>query len=55
MTMACLGIVMLVFGGVPTHVVDVPRSKLARYSPEQVKWAKACAARHGIRYRIVER
>jgi hypothetical protein len=52
--MPCLAL-MLWLGGVPNGTVEVPRSALAQYTPAQIKWAKLCAARHGIRYRIVER
>jgi|SoiMethySBSTD1v2_1073268.scaffolds.fasta_scaffold00040_13 hypothetical protein len=52
--MPCLALV-LALGGVPDTTVEVPRSALKHYTPAQVRWAKACAARHGIRYRIVER
>jgi hypothetical protein len=52
--MACLALIMAL-GGVPDGVVEIPRSALKDYTPAQIKWAKLCAARHGIRYRIVER
>ena len=52
--MPCLALV-LALGGVPDRVVDIPRSALKAYTPAQIQWAKVCATRHGIRYRIVER
>jgi hypothetical protein len=52
--MVCLALIIAI-GGMPDGVVEVPRSSLKSYTAAQIKWAKACAARHGIRYRIVER
>jgi hypothetical protein len=49
---ACLAIIYMLFGGVPKDRVDVPASKLQSYSQTQIEWAKMCAARHGIRYKI---
>jgi hypothetical protein len=52
--MPCLALI-LALGGMPNGTVEVPRSALKDYTPAQIRWAKVCAARHGIRYRIVER
>jgi hypothetical protein len=54
MTMPCVALV-LALGGAPSGTLEIPRSALKHYTPAQIKWAKLCAARHGIRYRIVER
>lgn len=37
----------------PGYVVTVPADRLAGYSDQQITAAKACARRHGIRWRIV--
>lgn len=38
----------------PNYVVKIPAAQmLAKYKPEQIEWAKDCAAQNGIRYRIV--
>ena len=52
--MPCLALI-LALGGAPNTTVEVSRSALKAYTPAQIQWAKLCAARHGIRYRIVER
>lgn len=55
----CLGLVILIFGGIPPHETDtrgnktyiVRQADLDKASPKQLRLAKLCAARHGIRYR----
>jgi hypothetical protein len=44
-------------GHAPSKVIvyQVPRSALERYSEKDIAWAKDCARKYGIKYRIVDR
>lgn len=51
---ACKAVIVAFLGTTnPGHVVSIPAAKLANYTDAQIEWAKQCARRHRIRWKIV--
>lgn len=50
----CTLLLLKLFGTTtPAYVVNVPAYRLAKYTQDQIDWAKDCAAQNNVRYRIV--